>query len=258
MDEKHQRLENFRKKCLLNQIESVIIDILTSIYSKKPVFLSIIDPKKNAVYDETSSRYILNKERIYINRIKFGKKVLNFARYIYSLKTIYELISKGNYITKRDLYYSNINLFESQIKTDTIIENIAATFEVNRNFLHILSSEKGLIAGPISLIQYDGKEIVCDNQKEQYHTIPQFIDNIKYIRSSASYGLIVEKHTVFNKLVESKFHKQNNCILITGKGYPDLGTRKLIHRLYYELHIPIYAMYDFLSNLNQLLSNLLI
>lgn len=255
MDDKHHRIENFRKKCLLIQIETVIKDILYSIVHNKSAVLSIIDPKKNAVYDEVLSRYILNKEKIHIKKVMFGKKVLNFARYIYVLKTIYELLSTGNYITKRDVYYSNINLFESQIITDTIIENIAATFEVNRNFLHILSSEKGLVVGPLSYFHKDGKEISCDDQLEQYHPIPQLIDDIKYLKSTASYVLIVEKHTIFNKLVESKFHKLNNCILITGKGYPDLGTRKLIHRLHHELLLPVYALYVILS-LISLSSNL--
>ncbi len=34
------------------------------------------------------------------------------------------------------------------------------------------------------------------------------------------------------------------CILVTGKGFPDLATRALVHTLYNELKIPVLGLCD--------------
>lgn len=39
----------------------------------------------------------------------------------------------------RDVYYSDVNLFKKQKKTDAILENLAAMFGVHRNDLNIVS-----------------------------------------------------------------------------------------------------------------------
>ena len=43
--------------------------------------------------------------------------------------------------------------------------------------------------------------------------------------------LIVEKDTVFYTLVDHDIPRKHDVVLITGKGYPDVLTRKLVVRL---------------------------
>lgn len=61
---------------------------------------------------------------------------------------------------------------------------------------------------------------------------------MKDIISSAKVIVIVEKDATFQRLLEEDFLKFVNfeILLITGKGVPDISTRKLVHRLaHYEL-----------------------
>ncbi|XVF66123.1 hypothetical protein PTKIN_Ptkin10aG0009500 [Pterospermum kingtungense] len=50
------------------------------------------------------------------------------------------------------------------------------------------------------------------------------------ISSEARYILVVEKGAVFGHLRALNFCKENPCIVITGKGYPDIATRRPRHR----------------------------
>ena len=46
----------------------------------------------------------------------------------------------------------------------------------------------------------------------------------------ADFILVVEKETIFNSLLEMRFVHMFNCVLLTGKGYPDDATKgKYIH-----------------------------
>ena len=57
--------------------------------------------------------------------------------------------------------------------------------------------------------------------------------------------VVVEKHAVFHLLEEERIHEKYNCVLITGKGVPDLPTRAFVKLLYEKYRIPIYGICDF-------------
>ena len=56
--------------------------------------------------------------------------------------------------------------------------------------------------------------------------------------------LLVEKDAAYNRLAEDRFYNQFPCILITGKGQPDVATRMFLSRLKQELKIPVLAFVD--------------
>lgn len=49
--------------------------------------------------------------------------------------------------------------------------------------------------------------------------------------------ILKHKQEVINQIVNYSFRLQ-------GKGYPDLCTRRMVHRLWIELHIPVLALVD--------------
>ena len=71
-----------------------------------------------------------------------------------------------------------------------------------------------------------------------------YIDKITEIRSDAEFVLFVEKDAAYNRLAEDRFYNQFPCILITGKGQPDVATRMFLSRLKQELKIPVLAFVD--------------
>ncbi|OCB86858.1 topoisomerase acting in meiosis [Sanghuangporus baumii] len=102
-----------------------------------------------------------------------------------------------------DLYYRDVTLFKSQTKVDTLVDDLAATFAINRSNLNIPS------------------------------LIPHAQDVAEYeIREDISWVLVVEKDAVFQTLRGSSLTHNPALsgpgILITGKGYPDLATRQLV------------------------------
>jgi len=66
------------------------------------------------------------------------------------------------------------------------------------------------------------------------------------IQSNAKCILVVEKEGIFLRLTEDRFHERYPCIIVTGKGYPDIATRALVHVLHNELgpDVPIYGICD--------------
>lgn len=53
------------------------------------------------------------------------------------------------------------------------------------------------------------------------------------------------QHAIFQRLAEDRVFNQIPCILITARGYPDIGTRFLLHRMSREFpHLPILALVD--------------
>ena len=57
-------------------------------------------------------------------------------------------------------------------------------------------------------------------------------------------GRNVEKDTVWRRFNEDKFWRQHNCILTHGGGQPPRGVRRILHRLHYELGLPVYCLLD--------------
>lgn len=75
--------------------------------------------------------------------------------------------------------------------------------------------------------------------------IPNKVCKIVDIKSDAKFLLVVEKEATFQTLTETGNFAQNwNCIIITGKGYPDVNTRHLVRLIWSFLQIPVLALVD--------------
>ncbi|EHA8587645.1 hypothetical protein COCNU_scaffold002867G000090 [Cocos nucifera] len=53
-----------------------------------------------------------------------------------------------------------------------------------------------------------------------------------------------EEIKVFQRLANDKFCERNHCIVITGRGYPDVPTRRFLHHIVEQLHLPVYCLVD--------------
>nr|CAD7445513.1 unnamed protein product [Timema bartmani] len=96
----------------------------------------------------------------------------------------------------------------------------------------------------------------CDNPSVKYPKttrcdqlvgllIPQNVTNIVRVETTAKFVLIVEKDATFQKLIAEDFLKLlGPCILITGKGFPDMNTRLLVRRLWETFGLPTFVLTD--------------
>lgn len=64
------------------------------------------------------------------------------------------------------------------------------------------------------------------------------------MRTTARFILVVEKEGIYNRLSEDRLFERIPCILVTGKGFPDLATRAFVSSLYQEFHLPVFGISD--------------
>ncbi|XP_038606576.1 meiotic recombination protein SPO11 [Tachyglossus aculeatus] len=167
-----------------------------------------------------------------------------FALILKMLSVVYKLVQSNTYATKRDIYYTNIQLFGNQSVVDNIISDISCMLKVPRRNLHILSTSKGLITGNLSYIEEDGTKVNCTCSSTAV-AVSSNIHGIRNLITDAKFILIIEKDATFQRLLDDNFcHKMSPCIMITGKGVPDLNTRLMVKKLWDTLHIPVFTLVD--------------
>ncbi|XP_077729801.1 meiotic recombination protein SPO11 isoform X14 [Canis aureus] len=172
------------------------------------------------------------------------KSVKKFALILKILSKIYKLVQSNTYATKRDIYYTDSQLFGNQTVVDNIINDISCMLKVPRMSLHILSTSKGLIAGNLRYIEEDGTRVHCTCGATAV-AVPSNIQGIRNLITDAKFLLIVEKDATFQRLLDDNFcNRMSPCIMITGKGVPDLNTRLLVKKLWDTFHIPVFALVD--------------
>jgi hypothetical protein len=64
------------------------------------------------------------------------------------------------------------------------------------------------------------------------------------ISSDAEFILVIEKEGVYTRLSEDRFYDRIPCILITGKGFPDVATRAMVFCLSRLLNVPVMGLAD--------------
>ncbi|KAI9271829.1 Spo11/DNA topoisomerase VI subunit A [Phascolomyces articulosus] len=183
------------------------------------------------------------------------RSVKSFARRLKVLEIIHESIVNNVFVSKRDIYYRDITLFENQQTVDKIITGWSQYFNVPRSCLNVTASSKGLIYGAAYITLKNNKTIDCTADvntddtfcsDEQGVLIPP-INQIASVVSVAEFVLVIEKEASFRQLVSSGFAGMfPNGILITGRGYPDIATRHLLKYLATQYRkMPIFAFVDY-------------
>ncbi|KAL9708669.1 endodeoxyribonuclease [Leucoagaricus gongylophorus] len=83
-----------------------------------------------------------------------------FAQLFRVMDLAHEAIIDDIPITKRDIYYNDVQLFKSQKTVDTLVDDLAATLDLGRSFLNIRASSKGLICGSgLTIRLFTGEKI---------------------------------------------------------------------------------------------------
>ncbi len=164
-----------------------------------------------------------------------------------------KIIDQGVTTSIRDLYYAlkrtipetKENTFEEQNESDPIIEDIEAALNTLRENLNLKADRKGYLAGNM-IIRDKEDEIDASRMGSSGWAIPSNVepDNIKLQNNGAEFVLVIEKDAVWQRLNEDKFWKKQNCLIVTGKGQPDRGTRRIVNRLHKEFGLPVYVLTD--------------
>lgn len=66
------------------------------------------------------------------------------------LGLVHELCTKRIHVTKRDLFYTDVKLFEEQGQSDSILDDLSCMLGCTRSSLHVVASEKGVVVGRLT------------------------------------------------------------------------------------------------------------
>uniref|UniRef100_M3XKK5 DNA topoisomerase (ATP-hydrolyzing) n=2 Tax=Latimeria chalumnae TaxID=7897 RepID=M3XKK5_LATCH len=231
---------------VLLAIENVIQGVVSSLAKGEPPALTIDNRTlwRNIRFDDSVGLQMVPNCTVSRVRSDSFKSTQRFALILKVISMIYKMVQSNTYATKRDLYYSDTQLFGSQRVVDTIINDISCMLMVPRRSLHVLSTSKGCIAGDLSYVEEDGTKVNCTCNSTGV-LVPSNVYGIKNLISAAKFVLIVEKDATFQRLLDDDFcNKLSPNIMVTGKGVPDLNTRLLVRKLWDTFHIPIFALVD--------------
>lgn len=244
-----------REKNLL-KIKSIIKNIYNDLlYGKEP---KLKIPKRTISNVNYNSGILTLGESTLERRLFDKNEVKKFVLTLLVLDTITTAIKENDYPTIRDIYYTikhtisykdarnrtiNENTVDEQQESDSIIEDIEVLLGTLREELGITYDAKGRASGKV-IIKADGDEIDLSKMGNGAWAIPSFVDNIKFKEVNAKFVLIVEKGAIFERINAEKIWKKYNCILATGKGQPDRGTRRFIRRLHDEFSLPVFVLVD--------------
>ncbi|CAG8462382.1 9350_t:CDS:10 [Ambispora gerdemannii] len=224
---------------VIQKIESTIEKLLHDLAkgNHHPLVIESVSNTNNSRRKETHTRYDSQTQTIRrtnepaVKQLHFPstKNTRSFVVIIRLLEICHNLLVQNITATKRDIYYKDIQLFGSQSTVD------------------ITASAKGLIAGPLKILQKDGTVLDCLPLNYQGVLIPtlELIDNILssiILSLFISYLLILNKNEIqlepraefatFQYILSShRLDELPPCIMITGKGYPDVATRHLVKLL---------------------------
>ena len=164
-----------------------------------------------------------------------------------------QLIEQGKTTSIRGLFYllkhtiegTSEETFDTQSECDPVIEDVEVSLDSMREELHLYAKNAGAMVGPITLVD-SGDEIDCSRTGSGGYSIPSIVEEeiVQFKKNSAKFVLHVEKDTVWRRFNEDKFWRLHNCILTHGGGQPPRGVRRLLHRLHYELKLPVYCLLD--------------
>jgi meiotic recombination protein SPO11 len=136
---------------------------------------------------------------------------------------------QGRHMCKRALYYSDVQLFGQQGASNDALHAMCSLLSVPQYLTNINPSSKGLYAGPLRYTRPDGS--IAATEDAGQHLVPPGAYSLAHVSTTASFILVVEKDTIFSRLVEDGAPTALRCLLVTGKGYPDVATRQLVARL---------------------------
>ncbi|XP_068609581.1 meiotic recombination protein SPO11 [Brachionichthys hirsutus] len=240
-----QRVEEMNRE-VLNRIENIILGIVTSLSRDEAPALALPNRSSwaNVSFDSAIGLQMSSGGSVVTIRSDRVSSVTKFAQIVKILSVTYRLVQSNKYATKRDIYYNHTQLFGSQRTVDRIVDDISCMLKVPRRSLHVLATSKGLVSGDLSYMEDDGTRIDCHSSSAAV-AVSSNIDGIRNIVSSAKFVLIVEKDATFQRLLDEDFcSKLSPCIIITGKGVPDVNTRLMVRKLWDTLHVPVFALVD--------------
>jgi len=174
-----------------------------------------------------------------------------FVRVWKVMEMCYKILGEGKLVHQRELFYKLLSespkYFSCQRHVNRAIQDVVSLLRCTRQSLGIMASSRGALIGRLVLHEPNEEQIDCSILGASGHAITGDLNVLSKLNlsSDARYIIVVEKDAIFQRLAEDRLYNQLPCILITAKGYPDIATRFILHRLSQTFpNMPIFALVD--------------
>ncbi|XP_038725316.1 meiotic recombination protein SPO11-2 isoform X2 [Tripterygium wilfordii] len=168
-----------------------------------------------------------------------------FVRVWKVMEMCLQILVQEKRVTQRELFYKLLcespDYFSSQLQVNRTIQAVIVL-----ESWHL--AEELFVAACYSRHIEPNQEVVdCSACGSSGYAISGDLNLLEKLimRSDARYIIVVEKHAIFQRLAEDRVFNQIPSILLTAKGYSDLATRFLLHRISRAFpDLPILALVD--------------
>jgi len=235
-----------------------IVDISARIHEdivkrkKKPDMRFPIRALSNVKYDPKRGHFEI-KGKMSTRTLTYNT-VKTFAQSMRLMATTKkDLLDKNDIAGKREIYYNSKSWgecrFDEQPESDTLLDDMEAMLEVNREQLGYIPEERGGdVAGPLTVIDKNpvSKEKVkvdCSKLGSGAWSIPSRVEHLVF-DSRAKFILVIETASLFQRLVHHQFYEKAGCILISMSGVPTRACRRFIRRLADDQKLPVLVFTD--------------
>ncbi|EPS61073.1 hypothetical protein M569_13726 [Genlisea aurea] len=221
------------------RIEVAILKFLKILCSETPSVSDLPLIRRKMSNSRVRRGLLTDGSRIFLSHSFYRRSLMkdcsavSFIRVWKVMEVCYQILVLEKRLTQRELFYKLIcdspSYFMSQPQVNQTIQDLVGLLRCSRYSLGIIASSRGAVSG--RFLKEPNKEVV--DCSVWGYTISGDLNLIQHLvlKSDARYIIVIEKHAVFQRLTEDCFFNRTPCILITAKGYPDMATRLLLHRM---------------------------
>lgn len=234
----------------LEQLAGAIVEMARR--ARDPEVLIPTRSLSNVAFNEKTKHVELGENRQSRSLFNYGQ-ARRFMQTMLVAARCKELIDRDKTASIRQIYYlckhtikgTNEKTFDDQSESDPIIEDLEVAIDALREELHVFASNRGNLAGPITLVDA-GNTLDCTAMGSAGYAVPSICepDVIQFKKCEAKFILHVEKDTVWRRFHEDRFWDEHQCIISHGGGQPARGMRRLLRRMHDELKLPVFVLLD--------------
>jgi len=204
----------------------------------------------NIIFDPNLRQYILGSRTIRRHSRNI-RHIRPFTQLLWTAWFARELVSNRKTSTLREVYYSARGQrdieFTGQPESDNIITDLEVSLNRPREDFGIFPEERSTIFGNMTIEYtvpgYEGKTMHLTDHPDGVMVGPS-VNSANFIDVGAEIVLVIEKGSMFTRLIEEKAYEKFNALLIHTSGQSPRSTRNIIHRLSKDHNLPIYIFTD--------------
>ena len=236
------KIDDLDTKDAKARLRSVVDGIIAQIMvTGRPVIKVPNRSASNIIWDENNDMLLMGEKTTSKSLISLSS-ALDVTRLVRVMEIVNDLLEQNLHTTKRDLFYTDVNLFKEQKNSDALIEDLATVIRATRNSTHIIASAMGNCVGRLRI--RDGNDILdLSRMGSQGWQVNPALDSVEILETDAEFVLVVEKNAAMVRLAEARFWERFPCIIMAGRGQGDMASRMFLRRLS-KMGLPVFLLVD--------------